>query len=102
MLAFHDESRRVSRATTWHLRLSDGDFTVRAVGRELAITAGAPAAADLVISADDTPWHALLSGGLSPAGALRSRQVTVDGDPALLAALVSLFAFPAGDAGRVG
>ena len=67
---------------------------MRAVGRELAITAGAPAAADLVITADDTRWHALLSGGLSPAKALRARQVTVDGDPALLDTLISLFAFP--------
>ncbi len=102
MLAFHDDSHRVSRATTWHLRLSDGDFTVRAVGRELAITAGAPAAADLVITADDTRWHALLSGGLSPAKALRARQVTVDGDPALLGTLISLFAFPAVEASRAG
>ena len=90
------------RATTWHLRLSDGAFTVRAVGRELSISAGAPTAADLAITADDTQWHALLSGGLSPAKALRARQVIVDGDPALLTTLISLFAFPAVEEDRLG
>jgi DNA-binding HxlR family transcriptional regulator len=94
MLAFHDETRSVRRARTWRLRLSDGDFTVRAKGRGLTIVAGAPGVADLVIATDDTRWHALLTGRVSPARAVKSGAVTVEGDRALLTELLSLFAFP--------
>jgi hypothetical protein len=47
MLAFHDEARRVARPTTWELRLTDGEFTSRANGTNLTLTAGAPDAAVL-------------------------------------------------------
>ena len=40
MLAFHDESRRIARATTWELRLSDGTFSVHADQTRLTVAAG--------------------------------------------------------------
>jgi len=65
MLAFHDESRSVSRPMTWELRLNDGEFGVRADGNELAIVAGPATGADLVVTTDDTSLHGLLTGQLS-------------------------------------
>ena len=57
MLAFHDESRRIARPTTWELRLTDGAFTVQAEGRKLTVTAGAPDDADLTITTADEALH---------------------------------------------
>jgi DNA-binding HxlR family transcriptional regulator len=98
MLAFRDERRRVARPTTWELRLTDGAFTVRAEGANLAISAGAPDDADVVITTDDEQLHRVLTGRLTPAEALASGAITVDGDDAALAGLLDLFAFPAFDA----
>jgi DNA-binding HxlR family transcriptional regulator len=97
MLAFHDETRGVTRPTTWDLRLTDGPFTVRAEGTTLAVTAGAPADADLTITTDDEHLHRLLTRLLTPAEAVATGAVTLDGDASALARLVELFAFPALD-----
>lgn len=94
MLAFHDGTRRIDRPTTWALRLTDGTFTVHAEGTGLTITAGAPAAADLVVTADDGHLHQLLTGRLAPAEAVAAGAVTLDGDPAALPRLLALVAFP--------
>ena len=94
MLAFHDPSRRVARPTTWELRLSDGVFTVRAEGASLTVAAGAPEQADLVVTTSDADLHALLTRQLTPADAVASGAVTLDGDVSALARLVELFDFP--------
>jgi DNA-binding HxlR family transcriptional regulator len=94
MLAFHDDSKRIARPTTWELRLTDGTFTVRAEGTSLAVTAGAPDGADLVIETQDEHLHRLLTGQLTPAEAVATGAVTLDGDALALARLVGLFAFP--------
>jgi DNA-binding HxlR family transcriptional regulator len=97
MLAFHDESRRVARPTTWELRLTDGAFTVQAEGRNLTVTAGAPDDADLTITTTDEDLHRLLTRLLSPTEAVATGAATLDGDASALARLVELFAFPALD-----
>ena len=94
MLAFHDQSQRVVRPTTWELRLTDGSFTVRAQDTSLTITAGAPDDADLVVATDDAQLHRLLSRQLSPAAAIATGAVTLDGDTAQLSHLIDLFTFP--------
>jgi DNA-binding HxlR family transcriptional regulator len=94
MLAFHDETAQIARPTTWELRLSDGAFTVRAEGSSLTVTAGAPDDSDLVITTDDAHLHLLLTRQLSPAEAVATGAVTLDGDVSALAGLVELFAFP--------
>jgi DNA-binding HxlR family transcriptional regulator len=94
MLAFHDEARRTTRPTTWELRLTDGPFTVRADGGDLTVAAGAPREPDVAITARDEDLHRLLTHRLKPSEAIGSGTVSVDGDPALLQELVSLFAFP--------
>ena len=94
MLAFHDDTRRIARPTTWELRLTDGTFTVRAEGTSLAVTAGGPDHADLVIETQDEHLHRLLTGQLTPAEAVATGAVTLDGDALALARLVGLFAFP--------
>ena len=94
MLAFHDSSRRVARPTTWELRLSDGVFTVAAAGTSLTVAAGAPEQADVVVTTSDADLHALLTGQLSPADAVASGAVTLDGDAKALSRLVELFDFP--------
>lgn len=99
MLAFHDESRRVARPTTWELRLTDGVFTVRAERSSLTVAAGAAGvidgkAPDLVVTTQDEQLHRLLTRQLSPAQAIRSGAVTLEGDRAALARLVDLFDFP--------
>ncbi|GAA0435746.1 HxlR family transcriptional regulator [Acrocarpospora corrugata] len=94
MLAFHDDTQRVARPTTWELRLSDGPFTVRAEGTSLAITAGAPDHADLVLTTDDETLHQLLTRRLTPAEAVTTGAVTLDGDASGLPRLIRLFAFP--------
>jgi DNA-binding HxlR family transcriptional regulator len=97
MLAFHDETRLVDRPTTWGLRLSDGEFTVRAQGTELAVSAGAPDEADLRITTEDDQLHRLLTHRLAPAEAVVTGAVTVKGDVSLLSRLIELFSFPALD-----
>jgi DNA-binding HxlR family transcriptional regulator len=94
MLAFHDETRRISRPTTWELRLTDGAFAVRAEGRHLAITAGAPEDPNLVITTDDQHLHRLLTRQLDAAEAVKSGVVALDGDTTALSRLVELFEFP--------
>jgi hypothetical protein len=90
MLAFHDDTRPVERATTWELRLDDGPFTVQAVAMDLSIAAGAPEkSADLVITATDEQMHALLTRRIT-ADAIR-----LDGDESALPRLLGLFEFPA-------
>jgi DNA-binding HxlR family transcriptional regulator len=95
MLAFHDESRRIARPTTWELRLTDGPFTVRAEGTSLAVTAGPPGHADLVVTTDDQSLHQLLTHRLTPAEAVITGAVTLEGDTSQLPQLIRLFAFPA-------
>ncbi len=95
LLAFHDESQRIASPTTWELRLSDGAFTVRAEGTSLSVTAGAPGDADLVITARDEHLHRLLTRQLTPAEAVATGAVALDGDASALPRLVELFAFPA-------
>jgi DNA-binding HxlR family transcriptional regulator len=104
MLAFHDESQRSTRPTTWELRLTDGPFTVRAEGTNLTVAAGAPDDADLVVTTADEHLHRLLTRQLSPAEAVSTGAVTLDGDASALAPLVELFSFPAIDptGGRAG
>jgi DNA-binding HxlR family transcriptional regulator len=94
MLAFHDGGRRIARPTTWQLRLTDGAFTVRAEGRSLTVSAGAPEDADLTITTDDEHLHRLLTRLLSPAAAVATGAVTLDGDASALPRLVELFDFP--------
>jgi DNA-binding HxlR family transcriptional regulator len=94
MLAFHDESKRVARPTTWALRLTDGTFSVHARRTSLSATAGAPDDPDLVITTDDETMHALLTHQLSRAQAVRRGVVRLDGDASALERLVELFAFP--------
>lgn len=97
MLAFHDEARRVTRPTTWELRLTDGVFTVRADGAALTVAAGAPDAANLVITTLDEQLHRLLTRRLTPTEAIASGAASVDGDASQLQDLIELFAFPALD-----
>ena len=92
MLAFHDESQRIARPTTWELRLTDGAFTVRAEGTSLTVIAGAPDDADLVITTEDEHLHRLLTRQLTPADAVTSGAVTLDGEASALRRLVALFA----------
>jgi DNA-binding HxlR family transcriptional regulator len=94
MLAFHDESQRIARPTTWELRLTDGPFTVRAEGTNLTVTAGSPDEADLVITTEDAELHRLLTRQLTPDEAVRTGAVALDGDASALPRLVELFAFP--------
>jgi DNA-binding HxlR family transcriptional regulator len=94
MLAFHDQTHQIATPTTWELRLTDGVFSVRAERRDLAISAGPPARADLVVSTDDMTLHAMLCRQISPADAVASGQAVLDGDETALAALLDLFAFP--------
>ena len=94
MLAFHDASRRVPRATTWELRLTDGAFAVRAVGKRLTVTAGSADDPDLVVDFDDEDLHRLLTHRLDPAEAVASGLVILDGDTSALTRLIDLFAFP--------
>lgn len=94
MLAFHDSSRRVAWPTTWELRLNDGVFTVHAEETSLTVRAGAPEEADLVLTASDAELHALLTRQLTPADAVTSGAVTLDGDVKALSRLVELFEFP--------
>jgi DNA-binding HxlR family transcriptional regulator len=102
MLAFHDETRRVTLPTTWELRLDDGTFTVRADGADLTVAAGAPRAADLVIATRDEDLHRLLTHRLSPSDAIASGAARVEGDAARFGDLIGLFAFPSLDADAVG
>lgn len=95
MLAFHDGSQQIARPTTWELRLTDGAFTVRAEGRNLTVNAGPPEHADLVITTEDEALHRLLTRLLTPADAVSSGDVTLEGDASALLRLVGLFAFPA-------
>ena len=94
MLGFRDETQRVARPTTWELRLTDGPFTVRAEGTNVTVTAGAPDDADLVITTADEHLHRLLTRQLTPADALATDAVTLEGDASALPRLVALFAFP--------
>jgi DNA-binding HxlR family transcriptional regulator len=94
MLAFHDDSRRIARPTTWELRLTDGAFTVQAEGTNLIVSAGAPEVADLVVTTADDELHRLLTRQLSPADAVVTGAITVEGDATALTQLVDLFAFP--------
>jgi DNA-binding HxlR family transcriptional regulator len=95
MLAFHDESQRIARPTTWELRLTDGPFTVRAEGTTVTVTAGAPDRADLVITTEDNELHRLLTRRVTPDEAVTDGTVVIAGDASALVRLVELFAFPA-------
>ena len=97
ILAFHDESQQIARPTTWELRLTDGAFTVRAEGAGLTVTAGAPDDADLVITAEDQDLHRILTRQLTPAKAVATGAVTLDGNASALPRLVKLLAFPTVD-----
>ena len=97
MLAFRGEGRRIARPTTWELRLTDGAFTVRVEGTSLILTAGAPDDADLVITAEDAELHRLLTRQLTPAEAVATGAVTLDGNASALPRLLELFAFPTVD-----
>jgi len=99
MLAFHDERKRIARPTVWELRLTDGAFAARAEGTNLTIGAGAPDDADLVVTVEDEHLHRLLTGRLTPAEAVATGAVTLDGDASALRRLVELFTFPDLDPG---
>jgi DNA-binding HxlR family transcriptional regulator len=92
MLAFHDETHRVARPTTWALHLSDGPFTVRAAGADVTIAAGAPDHPDHEVTLADGDMHLLLTGRLTPADALSAGTATAS-DDAALPGLLALFAF---------
>ena len=94
MLAFHDENQRIARPTTWELRLTDGAFKVHAEGASLTVAAGTPDDADLVITTEDEHLHRLLTRQLTPAEAVTTGAVTLDGVASALPRLVELFAFP--------
>jgi DNA-binding HxlR family transcriptional regulator/putative sterol carrier protein len=94
MLAFHDDGRQVARPTTWELRLTDGVFTVQAKGRNLTVNAGAPDEADLAITTEDEHLHRLLTRQLTPASAVATGAIALDGDASALPRLIELFAFP--------
>ena len=94
MLAFHDESQRIARPTTWELRLTDGPFTVQAEGTNLTVAAGSPDEADLVITTEDAELHRLLTRQVTADDAVRMGTVALDGDASALPRLVDLFAFP--------
>jgi DNA-binding HxlR family transcriptional regulator len=94
MLAFHDQSKRIARPTTWELRLSDSAFAARAEGTDLTITAGAPENADLVITTEDEHLHRLLTRRLTPETAVATGAVTLTGDATALPRLLELLAFP--------
>jgi putative sterol carrier protein len=87
----------VTRPTTWELRLTDGVFTVRADGAALTVAAGAPDAANLVITTRDQDLHRLLTRRLNPNEAIASGAASVDGDASQLQDLIELFTFPALD-----
>jgi DNA-binding HxlR family transcriptional regulator len=95
MLAFHTGT--ATEPTTWELRLTDGPFTVVADGGDLAITAGQAEDPDLVVTTDDHTMHQLLSRTLSAEAAVDAGTLTLDGDHAALALLISLTAFPGPD-----
>lgn len=97
MLAFHDESRRIARPTTWELRLTDGPFTVEADGTSLTVSAGRPAHADLVVTTEDAQLYRLLTHQLDAATAVATGAVSLDGDASALPLLIDLFAFPTSD-----
>jgi len=94
MLAFHDDTERIARPTTWELRLSDGVFTARAEGTSLNITAGAPDDADLVITTEDEQLHRLMTRRLMPDTAVSTGAVTLNGDATALPRLLELLDFP--------
>jgi DNA-binding HxlR family transcriptional regulator len=94
MVAFHDEQVAIDRPTTWELRLSDGPFTLRAEGTSLTAASGAPAASDLVVATEDELLHRLLTRQLTPAEAISTCAVTLEGDASALPRLLDLFAFP--------
>jgi putative sterol carrier protein len=94
MLAFHDESKRIARPTTWELRLSDSAFTARAEGTNLTVTAGAPESADLVITTKDELLHGLMTRQLTPDTAVATGAVTLNGDATALPRLLELLVFP--------
>jgi DNA-binding HxlR family transcriptional regulator len=94
MLAFHDETRRIARPTTWELRLNDGSFTVVAEGTNLSVSAGEPDFADLAITTSDETLHRLLTRQLSAAEAVASGAVMLEGRTSALPRLIELFAFP--------
>jgi DNA-binding HxlR family transcriptional regulator len=97
MLAFHDDTRRVARPTTWELRLTDGAFTVRASGTDLTVSAGSPEDPDLVITTEDEHLHRLLTHRLDPVEAVATGTVTLEGAVSELPRLIGLFSFPAID-----
>jgi DNA-binding HxlR family transcriptional regulator len=97
MLAFHDETRRIARPTTWELRLNDGSFTVVAEGTNLGVSAGEPDSADradLAITTSDETLHRLLTRQLTPAEAVASGAVMLEGRASALPRLIELFGFP--------
>jgi DNA-binding HxlR family transcriptional regulator len=94
MLAFHDETRRIARPTTWELRLNDGSFTVVAEGTNLSVSAGEPELADLAITTSDETLHQLLTRQLTAAEAVASGAVVLEGRASALPRLIELFVFP--------
>lgn len=95
MLAFHDESARVPRPTTWALHLSDGAFSVHAEGHRVTMTAGAPERPQAIVRTSDDILHRLLTGQLAAEAALNEGSVHVDGQSRALTTLLTLFRFPA-------
>ena len=75
--------------------MTDGPFTVHVDAGNLTVAAGAPGGADAVVTVGDRELHGLLTRRLSPAKALRSGAVQIEGDRGALPALLDLFAFPA-------
>jgi DNA-binding HxlR family transcriptional regulator len=95
MLAFRDESARVTPSTTWALQLSDDTFAVRAEDHLVTIAAGAPTEPDAVVRTSDDTLYRLLTGQLGAKEALNEGSIEVDGQSRALTTLLALFRFPA-------
>ena len=93
-LAFHDESQHVTRLITCELHLTDGVFTLRAVGTNLTVKSGGSEEADLILTINDEDLHELLTHQMTPTDAVASGVATVAGDIFVLPNLMRLVAFP--------
>jgi DNA-binding HxlR family transcriptional regulator len=78
----------------YELRFGDEVFWVRVEDGALNVGRGEAGEPDAVITTAVDAFARLMQGGLSPAAALRSKAVEVEGGRAALARFMSLFRFP--------
>jgi alkyl sulfatase BDS1-like metallo-beta-lactamase superfamily hydrolase len=88
------DPRRADFHATYGLRLDDVDFQATVGDGAFAIERGAPARADATIVADPATLASVLWLGRSLDDALRSGDLSVEGDTAAVARLVGLFPLP--------